>query len=175
MPSGRTSRACQLTLAGSLRVSESVTLKTAQMIRNVWMDFAVQITSFSSSRLGKTRPLPGHSSIASISAKRNFILVFLHPVRSPTREAVCRQSFKNQVRRLPGVNPEYYATTSGRGSNGFIDAQNPHLDMVCKPVHWIASQSDSLSVDCDSTVRSSSPTVFTLLRNLTLIKHGSVN
>ncbi|GFV45648.1 hypothetical protein TNCV_2794741 [Trichonephila clavipes] len=36
---------------------------------------------------------------------------------SPTREAVCRPSGKNEARRLPGVHPEYNATASKRGSN----------------------------------------------------------
>ncbi|GFW26839.1 hypothetical protein TNCV_1376821 [Trichonephila clavipes] len=48
MPSGRTPRACQLASAGSLRVSESLTLKTVQRIWYVWPDFAVLISSFNS-------------------------------------------------------------------------------------------------------------------------------
>ncbi|GFY26921.1 hypothetical protein TNCV_930621 [Trichonephila clavipes] len=63
--------------------------------------------------VGKTRPLPGHSSKGSISVKHNFVLACLHPPRSPTREAVCRSRGKNQVRRLPGVHPEYSTTASG--------------------------------------------------------------
>ncbi|GFV62516.1 uncharacterized protein TNCV_3866971 [Trichonephila clavipes] len=47
-----------------------------------------------------------------------FILAYLHPPRSPTREAVCRSSGKYQARRLPGVYPEYSTTASGRRSNG---------------------------------------------------------
>ncbi|GFW90025.1 putative transposase-like protein [Trichonephila clavipes] len=50
---------------------------------------------------------------------KNFILACLHPPRSPTREAVCRSSGKNQAQRLPGVHPEYNATASGRGSNRY--------------------------------------------------------
>ncbi|GFX57329.1 hypothetical protein TNCV_3914921 [Trichonephila clavipes] len=68
--------------------------------------------------VGKTRPLPGHSSIGFISTKHNFVLACLHPLRSPTREAVCRSSDKYQARRLPGVHPEYSTAASGRGSNG---------------------------------------------------------
>ncbi|GFX40630.1 hypothetical protein TNCV_2374141 [Trichonephila clavipes] len=71
-------------------------------------------------RLGKTRPLPGHSCIGSISAKNNFILVCLHPPQSPTREAACQSSGKNQAWGLPTVHPEYSATASGRGSNGSL-------------------------------------------------------
>ncbi|GFX74075.1 hypothetical protein TNCV_490391 [Trichonephila clavipes] len=63
--------------------------------------------------LGKTRHLPGHSSIGPTSAKHNFVLPCLHPPRRPTREAVCRSSGQNQARRLPGVHPEYNATASG--------------------------------------------------------------
>ncbi|GFW79610.1 hypothetical protein TNCV_1428701 [Trichonephila clavipes] len=68
--------------------------------------------------LGNTRPLQWHSSTESISARNKFVLACLHPPRSPTREAVCRSSGKNQARRLPGVHPEYNATASGRRSNG---------------------------------------------------------
>ncbi|GFX92535.1 hypothetical protein TNCV_710401 [Trichonephila clavipes] len=66
------------------------------------------------SKLGKTKPLPGYSSIASIRVKYNFILMCLHPPRSPTREAVCRSFGKNQARRFPGLHPEYSDTASGR-------------------------------------------------------------
>ncbi|GFW30475.1 hypothetical protein TNCV_454131 [Trichonephila clavipes] len=47
-------------------------------------------------RVGKTRPLPGHSIFGSIGARKNFILACLHPQRSPTREAVCRSSGKTR-------------------------------------------------------------------------------
>ncbi|GFW62088.1 hypothetical protein TNCV_1685191 [Trichonephila clavipes] len=63
-------------------------------------------------------PLPGHSCIGFISVKNNFVLACLLPARSPTKEAVCRESGKHQAWRLPGVHPEYSPTASGRGSNG---------------------------------------------------------
>ncbi|GFX96446.1 hypothetical protein TNCV_1441211 [Trichonephila clavipes] len=45
--------------------------------------------------------------------ENNFVLVCLHPPQSPTREAVCRSSGKNQARRYL----EYTQNTaSGRGS-----------------------------------------------------------
>ncbi|GFU95455.1 hypothetical protein TNCV_4787901 [Trichonephila clavipes] len=49
-----------------LGVSEYLTLKTVHRIQNIWAEFAVQISGFNSSRLGKTMPLSGHSSIGSI-------------------------------------------------------------------------------------------------------------
>ncbi|GFS62983.1 hypothetical protein TNIN_492201 [Trichonephila inaurata madagascariensis] len=64
-------------------------------------------------RLGKTRSL-GRSQLHWIHKhEHNFVLACLHPPRSPTREAVCRSSGKNQTRHLPGVHPEYSATASG--------------------------------------------------------------
>ncbi|GFV95337.1 hypothetical protein TNCV_4587121 [Trichonephila clavipes] len=68
-------------------------------------------------RLGKTRPLPVHSIFGSIGARKDFILVCLHPPRSPTRKAVCRSSGKYQARRLPGLHPEYNATASDNVSS----------------------------------------------------------
>ncbi|GFW63091.1 hypothetical protein TNCV_4454391 [Trichonephila clavipes] len=76
-----------------------------------------ECVAISSLIMDKTWPLAGHSCIESISAKNNFVLAFLHPPRSPTREAVCQSSGKNQARRLPGVHPEYGTTASGRESN----------------------------------------------------------
>ncbi|GFY32573.1 hypothetical protein TNCV_673281 [Trichonephila clavipes] len=63
--------------------------------------------------LGKTRPLPGHSSIGSISTRKK-----LHPgVPPPTTESSKGGSvpaiWQNQARRLPGVHPEYSDTASG--------------------------------------------------------------
>ncbi|GFV29894.1 hypothetical protein TNCV_657231 [Trichonephila clavipes] len=71
-------------------------------------------------RLGNTRPLPGHSSIGSISTRKN-----LHPgVTPPTTKSNKGGSvpviWQNQARRLPEVHLEYNATASGRGSNGCI-------------------------------------------------------
>ncbi|GFX13797.1 hypothetical protein TNCV_3421091 [Trichonephila clavipes] len=68
--------------------------------------------------LGFTRPIPGRSSIGSIEVKQNFILVCLHPPRSPAREEVCRSTDNSQARRLSGKYPEYNAAASGRGING---------------------------------------------------------
>ncbi|GFY29457.1 uncharacterized protein TNCV_2626281 [Trichonephila clavipes] len=45
----------------------------------------------------------------------NFILVCRRPPRSPTREAVCRSSVKNQSRRLPGIHPECVVSTTASG------------------------------------------------------------
>ncbi|GFU88727.1 hypothetical protein TNCV_4444041 [Trichonephila clavipes] len=45
MPSGRTSRACQLTSAGSLGMSEPLALKTAQRVRRRRIPFDFQRTS----------------------------------------------------------------------------------------------------------------------------------
>ncbi|GFW30375.1 hypothetical protein TNCV_453131 [Trichonephila clavipes] len=78
-------------------------------------------------RVGNTRPLPGHSSIGSISVRQNFVLACLHPPRSPTREAVCRATDNSQARPLPGVHPEYSAIVSGRGSNGPTKPDTPYL------------------------------------------------
>ncbi|GFS96987.1 uncharacterized protein TNCV_4178451 [Trichonephila clavipes] len=68
-------------------------------------------------RLGNTRPLPWHSRLGSICAKK------LHSgVPPPTTESNKGGSvpviWQNQARRLPEVHPEYKATSSGRGSNG---------------------------------------------------------
>ncbi|GFV20548.1 hypothetical protein TNCV_4143091 [Trichonephila clavipes] len=52
--------------------------------------------TLSTLRVGKTRPLHGHSIFGSISARKNFILACLHPSRSPTREAVCQSSGKTR-------------------------------------------------------------------------------
>ncbi|GFU84369.1 hypothetical protein TNCV_1252621 [Trichonephila clavipes] len=45
MPSGRTSRACQLTSAGSLGMSEPLAIKTAQRVRRRRIPFDFQRTS----------------------------------------------------------------------------------------------------------------------------------
>ncbi|GFV46494.1 hypothetical protein TNCV_3233811 [Trichonephila clavipes] len=71
-------------------------------------------------KLGKTRPLPVHSSIGSINTRKK-----LHPgVPPPTTESNKGDSvlviWQNQARRLPEVHPEYSATASGRGSNGCL-------------------------------------------------------
>ncbi|GFY08408.1 hypothetical protein TNCV_1358141 [Trichonephila clavipes] len=51
-------------------------------------------------------------------------------LRSPTREAVYRSSGKYQARRLPGVHPEYNATTSVRGPNGRLTEASSFLPPV---------------------------------------------
>ncbi|GFW30250.1 hypothetical protein TNCV_3850211 [Trichonephila clavipes] len=50
MPNRCTSRAHQLSAAGSLRMSEPLTLEAAMRIRNIWSYFAVQISGFNNSR-----------------------------------------------------------------------------------------------------------------------------
>ncbi|GFW77544.1 hypothetical protein TNCV_2499361 [Trichonephila clavipes] len=92
---------------------EDISLFGSEISRNLVFE-----EIFSMFRLGNTRPLPGHSSIGSISTRKTFVLAYLHPPRSPTREAVFRSSGKKQARRLPGVHLEYNATASGRGTNG---------------------------------------------------------
>ncbi|GFS65364.1 hypothetical protein TNCV_2451751 [Trichonephila clavipes] len=68
-------------------------------------------------KLGKMRPLPGHSSIGSISTRKK-----LHPgVPPPTTESNKGGSvpaiWQNQARRLLGVHPEYSDTASGSVSS----------------------------------------------------------
>ncbi|GFW90207.1 hypothetical protein TNCV_1790271 [Trichonephila clavipes] len=61
-------------------------------------------------RVGKTRPLPGHSSIGSINANNT------SSWRASTHHVVQGRrcaGHLNQARRLPGVHPEYNATASG--------------------------------------------------------------
>ncbi|GFW43776.1 hypothetical protein TNCV_4771251 [Trichonephila clavipes] len=69
-------------------------------------------------RLGNTRPLPWHSRLGSICAKKHL----RSGVRPPTTESNKGGSvpviWQNQARRLPEVHPEHSATASGRGSNG---------------------------------------------------------
>ncbi|GFW25983.1 hypothetical protein TNCV_3316551 [Trichonephila clavipes] len=71
-------------------------------------------------RLGKTRPLPGHSSIESIKAKTtSFWLASTHQGVQQGRQCAGHLAkTREDPPSLPGVHAEYNAIASGRGSNG---------------------------------------------------------
>ncbi|GFV80724.1 hypothetical protein TNCV_4618861 [Trichonephila clavipes] len=69
--------------------------------------------------VGKTRPLPGHSSIGSICTRKHF-RPGVHPLTTESNKGgSVSVIWQIPARRLPGVHPEYSAAASGRGSNGY--------------------------------------------------------
>ncbi|GFV91608.1 hypothetical protein TNCV_4761731 [Trichonephila clavipes] len=66
--------------------------------------------------VGKTRPLPGHCKLGSISViQTSFLRASTHHGVQQGRQWAGHLA-TNKARRLPGVHPEYNATVSGRGS-----------------------------------------------------------
>ncbi|GFW91296.1 hypothetical protein TNCV_737111 [Trichonephila clavipes] len=93
MSSRHTSRTSQYSVAGSLRMSEPLTLEAAERIWNV------------------KRGLFNRVELTWIHKRAvNFIL---HPPWSLTREAVCRSIGNSPARRLSRVHPGYSTPASG--------------------------------------------------------------
>ncbi|GFS95825.1 hypothetical protein TNCV_2259071 [Trichonephila clavipes] len=68
-------------------------------------------------------PVPGNGSIGSISTRENLRSGVPPPTTESNKGSSVPVIWQKQARRLSGVHPEYNATASGRGPNGYTRHQ----------------------------------------------------